>query len=332
MFKRTTLLALVLVMVVSLLAACGKEEEKEVAPKELTKVKVLLDWTPNTNHTGLYVAQAKGYFKEQGLDVEIAQPGDAVDTLVATGQADFGVSYQEQVTLARTNNVPVVSIGAIIQHNTSGFASLKERNITSVKDWEGKTYGGWGSPSEKAVIESVMTEGGADYSKLKMLDSGYTDFFTAVKKDIDFAWIFYGWDGINAKIKNIDLNMQYVNELSDKLDYYTPLLIASEKTIKENPKLVKAFMAATSKGYEFAIKEPAKAADILIKAAPDLDKELVKASQKWLATKYQDDAKRWGEQKESVWANYATWMLEHKLLEKELDVKSAYTNEFLPEK
>ena len=184
MFKRTTLLALVLVMVVSLLAACGKEEEKEVAPKELTKVKVLLDWTPNTNHTGLYVAQAKGYFKEQGLDVEIAQPGDAVDTLVATGQADFGVSYQEQVTLARTNNVPVVSIGAIIQHNTSGFASLKERNITSVKDWEGKTYGGWGSPSEKAVIESVMTEGGADYSKLKMLDSGYTDFFTAVKISI----------------------------------------------------------------------------------------------------------------------------------------------------
>lgn len=331
MFRRIAGITLSTILAAAVLSGCGADKKAET-PKKLTKVKVLLDWTPNTNHTGLYVAQAKGYYKDAGLDVEIAQPGDAVDTLVATGQADFGVSYQEQVTLARVKKVPVISIGAIIQHNTSGFASLKSKNITSVKDWEGKTYGGWGSPSEEATIQSVMEAKGADFKKVKILSSGYTDFFTAVQKDIDFAWIFYGWDGINAKLKNIDLNMQYVNKLSDKLDYYTPLLITNEKLAKKNPKLVKAFMAATAKGYTYSIKHPTAAANVLIKAAPDLDPALVKASQKWLASKYQDDAKYWGEQKASVWQNYGDWMYDHKLLEAKLDVKSAYTNKFLPKK
>ena len=330
MFKRIVGITLSTIVAAAVLSGCGAEKADK--PKKLTKVKVLLDWTPNTNHTGLYVAKEKGYYEAAGLDVEIAQPGDAVDTLVATGQADFGVSYQEQVTLARVKKVPVISIGAIIQHNTSGFASLKSKNSTSVKDWEGKTYGGWGSPSEEATIQSVMQANGADFKKVNILSSGYTDFFTAVQKDIDFAWIFYGWDGINAKLKNIDLNMQYVNELSDKLDYYTPLLITNEKLAKKDPALVKAFMSATAKGYNYAIKKPDAAADVLLKAAPDLDPKLVKASQKWLASKYKDDAKYWGQQKASVWQNYSDWMYDNKLLDAKLDVDAAYTNKFLPKK
>jgi ABC-type nitrate/sulfonate/bicarbonate transport system substrate-binding protein len=328
MFKRSTKIALIIALSTTLLMGLGQAE----AQQKLTKVKVLLDYIPNTNHTGLYVAKAKGYFKAQGLDVTIAQPGDSVETLVATGKADFGVSYQEQVTLARVSNVPVKSIGAIIQHNTSAFASLKSKNIKTAKDWEGKTYGGWGSASEKATIQSIMQAGGADFNKLKMLDSGYTDFFKAIKKDIDFAWIYYGWDGINAKINNIQLNYQFLNKMSSKLDYYTPLLIASDKTIKNNPKLVKAFMTATAQGYNYSIQHPDAAANVLLKAAPDLDPKLVKASQKWLAAKYKDDANYWGQQKKSVWTNYATWMYDNKLLPKKLDASAAYTNAFLPKK
>lgn len=133
------------------------QQKKQDKQDALKKVTVVLDWTPNTNHTGLYVAKEKGYFKEQGLDVKIIMPGEAgADQLVASGKSQFGVGYQEGVTQARIQGVPLVSIAAVIQHNTSGFASPAEKNIKSPKDFTGKTYGGWGSPVEKSIIESLM--------------------------------------------------------------------------------------------------------------------------------------------------------------------------------
>ena len=298
---------------------------------DLEKVTVVLDWTPNTNHTGLYVAQENGYFEEQGLDVEIIMPGEAgADQLVAAGKAEFGVGYQEGVTEARVQDVPIVSIGAVIQHNTSGFASMADKNITSPKDFEGKTYGGWGAPLEHAVLASLMLADGADVNELDIINIGDTDFFTATKRDIDFAWIFYAWTGIEAELRGEEINMIYLTDYSDKLDYYTPVLTTNEKMIEENPDIVKSFMAAASNGYAYSIEHPDDAADILIQAVPDLDPELVKKSQEWLASKYQDDAPRWGEQKLEIWENYADWMFEKGLLEKELDVTKAFTNEFLP--
>jgi ABC-type nitrate/sulfonate/bicarbonate transport system substrate-binding protein len=319
---------------VGLVGCNGGEDTQPVDEnaQELKEVSVVLDWTPNTNHTGLYVAKEKGYFEEEGLDVEILLPGEAgADQLVASGQTEFGISYQESITQARIQDVPLVSIAAIIQHNTSGFASPVEKNITSPKDFEGKTYGGWGSPIEEAVITSLMEEENADVSKVNFVNIGDSDFFTAVKRDIDFAWIYYGWTGIEAELRNEPINMVYLTDYSEKLDYYTPVLATSEQMIKEQPDVVKAFVKAVSKGYQFAIEHPEEAADILLAEVPDLDEQLVKKSQQWLADKYQDDAPRWGEQKAEVWKNYSEWMYEHGLLEKELDVDKAFTNEFLPE-
>ncbi|MFC5988749.1 ABC transporter substrate-binding protein [Marinicrinis lubricantis] len=310
----------------------GSENQGDAAAKQ--KVTVVLDWTPNTNHTGLYVAEEQGYYDEAGLDVEIIQPGDAgAASMVAAGRADFGISYQEEITMARTSKdpLPIVSIAAVIQHNTSGFAAPAEKGIVSPKDFEGKTYGGWGSPVEEQVMDSIMQMEQADVSKVKIVDIGNSDFFTATKRDIDFAWIFYAWTGIEAQLRGEDIHMIYVKDYSEKLDYYTPTIITNEALIDENPELIKAFMEATSKGYQFAIEQPEQAADILIAAVPDLDPELVKASQEWLVDQYQADAPRWGEQKQEVWQGYADWMMEHGLLEQELDVDAAYTNEFLPE-
>ncbi|MDM5226498.1 ABC transporter substrate-binding protein [Cytobacillus sp. NJ13] len=300
--------------------------------QDLKKVTVVLDWTPNTNHTGLYAAKDKGYFKEEGLDVEIMMPGEAgADQLTASGKADFGVSYQESITEARVQGVPLVSIAAVIQHNTSGFASPAEKNIKSPKDFEGKTYGGWGAPVEKSVIDSLMKKENADVDKVSIVNMGDADFFTAVKRDIDFAWIYYGWTGVEAELRGEKINMVYLTDYSEKLDYYTPVLATSEKMIADDPDTVKAFVKAAAKGYEFAIEQPGEAADILLKNAPDLDSELVKKSQEWLSPRYQDDASRWGEQKLAVWENYADWMHENGLLDKELDAGKAFTNDFLPE-
>ncbi|EFV79131.1 ABC transporter [Bacillus sp. 2_A_57_CT2] len=306
--------------------------EDSDSKQDLKKVTVVLDWTPNTNHTGLYAAKDKGYFKEEGLDVEIIMPGEAgADQLTASGKADFGVSYQESITEARVQGVPLVSIAAVIQHNTSGFASPAEKNIKSPKDFEGKTYGGWGAPVEKSVIDSLMKKENANIDKVTIVNMGDADFFTAVKRDIDFAWIYYGWTGVEAELRGEKINMVYLTDYSEKLDYYTPVLATSEKMIADDPDTVKAFVKAAARGYEFAIDQPGEAADILLKNAPDLDSELVKKSQEWLSPRYQDDASRWGEQKLEVWENYADWMHENGLLDKKLDAGKAFTNDFLPE-
>jgi ABC-type nitrate/sulfonate/bicarbonate transport system substrate-binding protein len=123
-----------------------------------------LDWVPNTNHIGAYIARDLGYFAEEGLEVEIIQPAEAsAEALVAVGQADFGYSYQESVTFARTSDdaLPVVALAAVIQHNTSGFASPADRGIESVADLAGMTYGGWGSPVETAMLQTLLEDAGA---------------------------------------------------------------------------------------------------------------------------------------------------------------------------
>lgn len=324
-----------LAIVFTVLVGCNSEkEDKNVSDngEVLKAVSIVLDWTPNTNHTGLYVAQKLGFFEEQGLDVEILLPGEAgADQLVASGQADFGISYQESITEARIQDVPIVSIGAVIQHNTSGFAAPADRGIKTPADFEGKTYGGWGAPVEEAVIESLMKQEDADVNKVENINMGNSDFFTAVERgDIDFAWIYYAWTGVEAELRNMDLDMVYLTDYSEKLDYYTPVITTNEKNISNDPELVKAFMAAVSQGYEYTIENPSEAAEILIEAVPDLDPELVKASQEWLSPKYQEDAKQWGIQSKQVWENYASWMYENGLLESELDVEKAFTNEFLP--
>jgi ABC-type nitrate/sulfonate/bicarbonate transport system substrate-binding protein len=317
-----------------LLTACGNNEETENnsnETEELEDVTVVLDWTPNTNHTGLYAAVENGYFEDAGLDVDIILPGDAgADQLIASGKADFGVSYQESITQARVQGVPLVSIAAVIQHNTSGFASPVEKNIETPKDFAGKTYGGFGSPVEEQILESLMRSENTSAEDVSILNIGSSDFFTAVERDVDFSWIFYGWTGIEAELRGVDLNMIYPTDYSENLDYYTPVLATNEDMISSQPKKVEAFLEGAAKGYEFVISNPEEAADILIEAVPDLDPELVKRSQEWLAPRYQDDAEQWGQQKLEVWENYGNWMFENGLLDGELDAEKAFTNDYLP--
>lgn len=310
------------------LAGCQQELPSN---KEIT---VLLDWVPNTNHTGLYVALEEGYFEQEGLAVSIIQPteGGTAD-LIAAGQGEFGLSYQEQVTYARTaeNPLPVKAIAAVIQHNTSGFASPIERGIQSPKDFEGKKYGGWNAPMEEAMLKGLMDKEGADFSKLEMVSVGTLDFFTAVSNYVDFTWIYYGWDGIAAEIKGIPLNFIKLQDVDVNLDSYTPVIIASEELLEDDPELAKAFLRAVTKGYEFSIENPDQAVEHLLKYAPEIDKEIAIESQRYLAKEYQGDANRWGEMDVSIWQNYGAFMFEKGLIPSELVAEEAYTNEYLPE-
>jgi len=304
--------------------------ESQPALKDVT---LMLDWVPNTNHTGLYVAHAQGWYEEAGLNVEIIIPGESdVHQAVATGSAHFGVSYQEGTTFARVEGVPIVSIAAVIQHNTSGFASRGEAGIKSVSDLAGKRYGSFSSPIEYPTIDLLMQcEGDSSAEDVEFIDIGWADFLSVTEADqVDFAWIYYGWDGINAELQGIDLDIVMLKEYTECIpDYYTPILIAGEQLVADDPEMVQAFVAATAKGYEFAIESPEEAANILLEANPDLGEELVQASQAWLAGEYQADAEQWGVQSADIWQNYADFLIENEIIES-FDGDGAFTNEFLP--
>ena len=244
---------------------------------------------------------------------------------------DFGISYQEDVTvaLASKDALPIKASAAIIQHNTSGIISLASDNIQSPKDLEGKTYATWENPVEQAVIKSLMEADGGDFSKLNLVPSTVSDVITALNTNIDTVWIFYAWDGVATELKGYDTNFMDFAKLNTTFDYYTPIIIANNDFLAENPDTAKAFLAATAKGYEYAIENPDAAADILLEAAPELDPEIVKASQEWLADQYIADAEKWGYIDPARWDGFYTWLTENNLVDGELPAGTGYSNDYL---
>lgn len=323
-WKNKTLSALVTLALI--MTACGKK------PADNSKATLVLDYVVNTNHTGVYVALEKGFYKQQGIELEVRQPGDNATSIsvVASGKADFGISYQEDITyaLASDDPMPIKAIAAIIQHNTSGFVSVPDKGIDSIKDLEGKTYAGWGTMGEEAVIKAAMHSVGADFSTVKMVTSDGSGP-SALQGDIDFMWFFEGWDLIKARQSGIELNYMPLIEIDPRLDYYTPAFITGNKLIQDNPDLVKAFMQATKQGYEYAIQHPEEAAEILFKYAPEYDYELLLESQKFLSAQYRADSKTWGLMKDEVWNNYTEFMYENELINRTISASECYTNEFI---
>ena len=316
-------------MMIALLMALASLGALAEAPTDVT---VILDYIPNTNHTGMYVALDKGYYAEAGLNVQIIEPTEgATNTLVAVGKGDFGIAYQEDVTLARAMDepLPIRAIAALIQHNTSGFVSWAGKNITSVRDFEGKTYAGWGGPGEEAVLRAVMEAEGLDFSTLNMIIADGT--FTALEKDVDLMWFFEAWDMITCQMNGFDLNYIPVRDLDPRLDYYTPVIITNEDMISNHPDTVKAFLEATRRGYMDAIADPDGCAEVLNKYAPDYALDFLTASQEYLTDKYMQDTDRWGEMKQSVWDGYTDFMVEYGMIDAPIAADQLYTNDFLPE-
>ena len=316
---------LLLVSVFLLLGTSASAEEAET-------VRIALDWTPNTNHTGIFVARALGYFADEGLVVQVLEPTETASIpLVASGQSEFGVSMQEYVTMARAQDVQVVSIATLFQHNTSGFAAPSDRGISGPEDFEGLRYAGWGSDLESVMIRTVMEEVGADFDTVTMINIGMIDFTTAVRRDLaDFYWVFYGWQGIHAELQGIDFDFLPLPELAEVLDYYTPVIITRERMIEDRPDTVRRFLRALARGYVRATLHPIEAANILLDHAPELDPELVYASQAWIAGQTLADVDRWGRQEAAVWIRFADWALVNRLIERAIDPLAAFTNDFLP--
>ena len=331
MKKRIIAFAMTIVMA-TLLIACGNTKKED---EKLEKITFVLDWTPNTNHTGLYVAQAKGYFEEVGIEVEIVQPPeDGAEMLVASGRAQFGVSFQDSMApaLAREDALPITAVASVIQHNTSGIISRKGEGMDAPRGMEGKSYATWEGPIELATLKQVVEADGGNFDKVKLSPSTVTDEVSALKtKSVDSIWIFYAWAGVKMELEGLETDYFAFADIDPVFDYYTPVIISGNKFLEEKPETAKAFLSALSKGYEFAMEKPEEAAEILCQAAPELDEKLVKASQTYLADKYQADAEKWGYIDATRWNNFYNWLDENKLLEKSIPKNTGFSNDYLPE-
>ena len=300
------------------------------------KITFCLDWTPNTNHTGIYVADALGYYEEAGLEVEIVQPPENGAVLMcASGQAQFAVDAQDTMAAALDQDEPlgVSAVAALIQHNTSGILSRAGDGIDSPKGLEGKLYSTWESPIELKMIEYVMTMDGGDYDSVKLIPNDITDEPAALAAhQTDSVWVFYGWSGINAQVEGVDCDYWSFSDVSPDLDYYTPVIVANNNFLETSPDAAKAFLAATRKGYEYAIEHPREAADMLIAGdsthSLDGSQDLVYASQEWLSERYIDDADQWGIMDADRWNAFYGWLSENGLTSHDLTGKG-FTNDYL---
>ena len=314
-----------------------KQDIKSDKPK--TEMTFALDWTPNTNHTGIYVAKNKGWYADQGIELKILpySLSSPSDVLVSTGKADVGVGFTEGVVSSAATDSSVTSIAAIIANNTSVIITRKSDNITSLAQLDGKIYGGYGAPFEAAVVSrAIKNDGGKGDYKNVTID---TDPLDALEnKRVDFAWVYDGWESIQAKRRGFEISKFPITEHGIP-DYSTPNIISSPETIKNKADLLKKFMEATARGYEFARENPDEAARILIEEAPDgtfPDEGLVYESQQYLSGKYQQAGKKWGIQEPEFWQNYPKFMLEQKAVldtsgkpVSSLDFAKLYTNQFL---
>ncbi len=300
----------VFVLLITILSGCSDSE--------LNKVSLMLDYTPNTNHIGFYVADYLGFYEDNNIKLDIIYPGDiAVETMVATGDVDFGISYQENLMMARDNNLDITSIMSIIPVQTSGFYTYQshENNVDDL------LYCGWGTDIEYAILDYVASEMNIDNIDKQVVD---LSLLTGESSECDIFWEFENWGAISADLNGIKTN--YYPLIDYGLNWYTPILITSEDLINNDPILIKNFVEATIKGYKYAFNNIDEAIDIFLSYNPEIDKELVTTSLKQIDEIINLD--NFGYQDEEIYINFSDFLVSNNIIENG-DINNAFTNEFL---
>ena len=331
MVKKIVLMMLVMMMLAPAAVSHAQTEGT-------TMITFCLDWTPNTNHTGIYAAQALGYYREAGLDVRIVQPPENGAVLMcAAGQAQFAIDAQDTMAASLDLETPlgVTAVAAMLQHNTSGILSRAGDGITSAKGLENRVYATWDSPIELAMLRYCMEKENGDFDSVKLIPNNITNEPAALAAhQTDAIWVFYGWSGINAEVSGVECDYWDFASLSEELDYYTPVLLANNDFLRDSPETVRAFLRATANGYQYAAEHPEEAAEMLIAGdttgSLEDARDLVYASQKWLSERYIADAPYWGYITPERWNSFYAWLHEKGLTVHDLSGKG-FSNDYLPE-
>ena len=305
-------------------------------------MRLALDWTPNTNHTGFFVAEANGWYADAGVDLQVLPYSSTTpEALIGAGQAECGISFQDSLTFAAAAGAPIVSVMAILQHTGQEIAVLESSDITRPRDLDGKIYAGFGYPNEEPTLKSVIKADGGkgDFTTVTLDTAAYEALYA---KRADFVITFSAWEGIEAGQRGIPLRTFAFTDYGFP-DFYQVVLACDRRWLEREPDLAKAFVAATVRGFEFAADQPAQAAAILVAQNPgvfDGNPQLPAASQQYLADGgfLRDTSGVVGRQPLERWQGYSGFLYDQGLLVgpdgKPLtappDYGALFSNDFLP--
>ena len=352
------LLAAVLLM--SLVAACGDDEDvdeptvttaagagatattpasptADASPSpggadEMTEISLALDWYPWGNHTGIFMALENGYFAEEGLDVNVQVPADPTTALqlVATGDDDFTISYQADVLYARSQGLEVLSVAALVQHPLNTIMALESSGISQPADLAGKTVGVTGVPSDEAMLGAFLEDAGLSLDDVEVVNVGFDLMPSLLGGSVDaIIGGYYVHESILAEQQGKPVVAMNVQDYGVP-DYYELLLVTGDAFAEENPEAVEGFIRALQRGYEAAAADPDAAVDALMAAYPETAEEVEREGIGLIIPLWTDDGTvAWGTQTEERWQIYHDWLRETGLLEEDVDVNEAFTNEFV---
>lgn len=302
----------------------------------MKKLRLALDWTPNTNHTGFFVARDKGYYKEAGIDLDIQSPlDDNYSTTPAKklelGKTDLAIAPTESLISYRTKSDPfqMQAIAALLQEDASAIATLESSDINRPKDLDGKSYASYGARYEDEIVrQMIRNDGGKGKLELHYPDK-LGIWNTLVEGTYDATWIFTAWEGVEAETRGINLTTFTLDDYD--IPYgYSPILCTSEEQITTNTDSLANFLKATKRGFEFAISNPEKAADILKPALTAHDRkhiDLVK-SQNRINEFYVKDG-TWGIMDRHVFDTFVGWLKAQNLVPESMEADLLYTNKVL---
>ena len=309
--------------------AAGTTEKDK---KDLREVNVVLDWYPNAIHTFLYTAIERGYYEEEGLDVQIRFPSNANDALsmVAAGKAEIGMYYQQDLIQAVANQkAPIRSVGAIVQSPLSIILSLKDKNITNPKDMVGKTIGYGGTVLSESLVKCMMESVGADASDVKMVDVGFDLMSSMTTGNVDATiGCLVNHEVPQMEEEGFELNYFPVSGYGIP-NYYEEVFLTNNKLLEEEPEVVAGFLRASKKGFDDFKADPDGCLAILMnnqnEANFPLTQSVEEQSCKTLLPLMETADAEFLSQTEECWQENIDWMLENGLIDQSVDVADVMT-------
>lgn len=323
-------LAAVMVAVALTAFACRSDE-----PAERESVSVELDWYPNANHSGIFVAQDQGYFDEEKLDVDVRPPADPalVAQIVASNERDFGIFYQTDTLLARNEGLPIVALKAIVQRPLNSLMALKSSGITRPADLKGKKVGYPGIEWNVKMLGTMLETDGLSLDDVETVDIGWALWETLAAGTVDAViGAYWSHESILLEQKGYPVEIIYPEDYGVP-QYYEMMLVTSERMIEERPDAVERFVRAFTKGYEYGLDDPQGAIDILLELNPeqeeieDIERPSIDmlTDQAWIA----DETGEFGTMTAERWRSVAQFMKEQGEIDSDLDETQAWTDEYL---
>lgn len=290
------------------------------------QINVILDWFPNTNHTGFLLAEKRGYFEEAGLTVTIS--GDVHGIMELHG-ADIVVGPQISILEKIAEGVPLTAIATLTQRCDSGIVSLKESGITSPKKLEGKRLTHWEPRWFHGVIGEAMRLDGGDYSKVKLVPMDVGDIVSTLGTAADATWVYENWENQELLEAGKEINYISLADFHPLFDFCAPSIAADRELLEERPEEARAFLAALTRGYIEAAENPKEAVLSVRERLPEVPDSLLIRSQKHLSNLFLDETGRWGYIKPERWERMADWLVSNGYYDRRRDTE--YTNAYLPQ-